>query len=318
MNHHIGIIVEPGGLGIKETNFGMVTLARSCKIPLAAFVPAPLTSATMDMLASYGVQQVIEIALARQDLFQNPDVLARALADAVKHYNITRVIGLSTAWGKNLLPRVAALMEAPLVMECLWVDIKKGIARTSQYSGKTMATIQLTGDILFFGVKPNVTAPEKSPVSAVRNIFDKTDLAPGHLRVIRVDDTLAEKSIGLQEADIIIAGGRGMKNKENFSILHECAKKLSAAVAASRVAVDSGWVPYSMQVGQTGEKVSPRVYIACGISGSIQHFAGMKMAGMVISINTDDSAAIVANSDYYAVADVLDVIPEISRLLNDT
>jgi electron transfer flavoprotein alpha subunit len=119
------------------------------------------------------------------------------------------------------------------------------------------------------------------------------------------------------EADVIIAGGRGMKNRDNFSILAQCAEKLKAAVGASRVAVDSGWVPYAMQVGQTGEKVNPRVYIACGISGSIQHFAGMKTSGMIIAVNTDEHAAIMANCDYYAVADALEVIPELTRLLEN-
>ena len=106
-----------------------------------------------------------------------------------------------------------------------------------------------------------------------------------------------------------------MKNGENFNLLFECAQKLNAAVGSSRVAVDSGWVPYAMQVGQTGEKVSPKVYIACGISGSIQHFAGMKTSGMVIAINPDKTAAIMSNCDYFAVADALEIIPEITKLL---
>jgi electron transfer flavoprotein alpha subunit len=123
--------------------------------------------------------------------------------------------------------------------------------------------------------------------------------------------------IVLTEADVILAGGRGMKNPDNFNVLFDCAKKINAAVAASRVAVDSGWVPYAMQVGQTGEKVSPKVYIACGISGSIQHFAGMKTSGMVIAVNTDENAAIVANADYFAIGDATEVITQMNNILNN-
>ena len=106
-----------------------------------------------------------------------------------------------------------------------------------------------------------------------------------------------------------------MENGENFSILRECAEHVGAAVGASRAAVDAGWVPHALQVGQTGATVSPKVYIACGISGSIQHFAGMKTSRMIIAINTDPDAAIVKKCDYYAVANLFDIIPEITGIL---
>ena len=114
---------------------------------------------------------------------------------------------------------------------------------------------------------------------------------------------------------MIISGGRGLKNSDNFSILFDCAQVIGAAVGASRVAVDAGWVPYTMQVGQTGKTVSPKVYIACGISGSVQHFAGMKTAGMIIAINQDLEAAITKKCDYFAVADLFEVVPLLTRQL---
>lgn len=106
-----------------------------------------------------------------------------------------------------------------------------------------------------------------------------------------------------------------MKNKDNFSLIIDCAEKLNAAPGASRVAVDEGWVPYAFQVGQTGEKVSPQAYIACGISGSIQHFAGMKTAKMIIAVNKDENAAIMANCDYQVPGDLFDILPEIMKQL---
>ena len=121
--------------------------------------------------------------------------------------------------------------------------------------------------------------------------------------------------IDLSEADVIISGGRGMENSENFGLLFECAETLGAAVGASRVAVDEGWVPHTMQVGQTGKTVSPRVYLACGISGSVQHFAGMKTAGTLIAINKDREAAIMKKCDYFAAADLFEIIPALTARL---
>ncbi|MCB2147679.1 MAG: electron transfer flavoprotein subunit alpha/FixB family protein [Deltaproteobacteria bacterium] len=119
----------------------------------------------------------------------------------------------------------------------------------------------------------------------------------------------------LAEADIIISGGRGLKRAENFKLLFDCARHMNASVGASRVAVDNGWVPYAMQVGQTGVKVNPKVYMAVGISGSVQHFAGMKTARMIIAINTDENAAIMANCDYFAVGDLFEILPELEKAL---
>jgi electron transfer flavoprotein alpha subunit len=108
-----------------------------------------------------------------------------------------------------------------------------------------------------------------------------------------------------------------MENSENFRILWQCAEQINAAVGASRVAVDAGWVPHAMQVGQTGATVSPKVYIACGISGSVQHFAGMKTSGLIIAINTDPEAAIIKRCDYFAVADLFEIIPLLTGMLRD-
>jgi electron transfer flavoprotein alpha subunit len=120
----------------------------------------------------------------------------------------------------------------------------------------------------------------------------------------------------LSEADVIVSGGRGMKNGENFNLLFDCAKSVGGtAVGASRVAVDEGWVPYAMQVGQTGTKVNPKVYIACGISGSVQHLAGMKTSGLIIAINIDANAAIIAHCDYYVIGDLFAILPALTRQL---
>ncbi len=313
---NIGIIIETDNGKIKEADFGMITLARTNETELFAFIMDADVEALKEDLQSFGITKIVDITLENEQQ-NNPAVRAEALTNAVKEFNINALFGLSTAMGKDLLPRIAAMLDAPLVMDCINVDLKQNFAKTSQYSGKTIATIKLVGDVLLFGVRPNVIEPVKAVTLAEILKFDCKKFVSSSLRVI--NDGGAEKSakINLTEADVIIAGGRGIQNKENFTILSQCAEKLNAVVGASRVAVDSGWVPYSMQVGQTGEKVSPKVYIACGISGSIQHFAGMKTSGMVIAINIDENAAIMSNCDYYVKADALSIIPELTKLLNN-
>jgi len=311
---NIGIIIEADNGKIKETNFGMITLAREKDTELFAFVMDADTESVKQGLGSFGITKIIDVLLAA-DQQGNPVVRAKAMVNAVEEFNIDALFGLSTAGGRDLLPRIAALLDAPLVMDCTSVELDKNLAKTSQYSGKTLATLKVTGDVLVFGVRPNAVEPVKAQVTAEIEKFDGTNLVSKGFRVIQTGEADESVKINLAEADVIIAGGRGMKNGENFTILSRCAEKLNAAVGASRVAVDSGWVPYSMQVGQTGEKVSPRVYIACGISGSVQHFTGMKTAGMVIAVNTDENAAIMSNCDYYVVADALEIIPALTKQL---
>ena len=316
MMKNIGVIIELDNGKIKEANFGMITLARVKGTELFAVVMDSDAEIVKEDLESFGITKIVEVCLPK-DRQNNPVVRAKAIIKIIKAYNIRAVFGLSTAMGKDLLPRIAALLGASLVMDCFSVDLEQNLVKTSRYSGKLIATIKLTGDVLVFGVRPNAVEPVKAQTSAriVKLKLDKSNLISKGFRVIKTSEVDESTTINLVEADVIISGGRGMKNGDNFTLLSKCAEKLNASVGASRVAVDSGWVPYSMQVGQTGEKVSPLVYIACGISGSVQHFAGMKTSGMIIAINTDENAAIMSNCDYYVKADALEIIPELTKLL---
>ena len=313
---NIGLLIETENGNLKAANLGMITLARVTDCHLTAFIAGVPVAAVKADLENYGITRIVELDLTADQL-QNPVILAKALVQAVDAFDLDVLLGLSTANGKDLLPRIAAFLDAPLVMDCVAVDFQQRTARTSQYSGKTLATIEVTGEVFVFGMRPNVVDPLPAPSAAEVVSFAGHNLEASGFKVLQTDRVDETAPVNLAEADVIISGGRGMGNGENFSILYQCAAQLNAAVGASRVAVDSGWVPYAMQVGQTGEKVSPRVYIACGISGSVQHFAGMKTAGMVIAVNTDEQAAIMSNCDYFAVADALEVIPELTKQLEN-
>ena len=320
----IGILIETDKNGIKETNAGPITLAKRSGGRLTAFLirredQPEFDGGSSSLLGRYGVDTVLDIVLpAAPEISDNPVVRAKAVVAAVQAHDIDTVMGLSGAGGRDLIPRVAALLDAPLVMDCMDADLENKMATTSQYSGKTLAKIQMTGECVVFGIRPNAVKPEENPSTPELVRMDADASVPENFKILPGQGAREEgdsDQVSLSEADIIISGGRGMKSGENFGLLFDCAQKMKAAVGASRVAVDNGWVPYAHQVGQTGEKVSPSVYIACGISGSIQHFAGMKTAGMIIAVNQDDKAAIVANSDYYVIGDLFEIIPELMRHL---
>ncbi len=316
MKTRIGILIELENGRIKPANMGVITLARSDSTKLYAIVPQEPDNQTTKDLETFGVEHIIYAPLSLNDC-HNPMMVSQIVLNILDTHKIHTLFGLSTSYGKNILPRIAARLDAPLIMDCVDVDLNAWTAKTSQYSGKTIATYKIDGPEKIFGIRSNTIEAQEFPVSAT--IYDEAISRPEStsLKVIKIGEQALDGKLPIADAEVIISGGRGVKNADNFSILFECADKLKAAVGSSRVPVDFGWVPYAMQVGITGEKVSPQVYIACGISGSVQHFAGMKTSGMVIAVNTDENAAMVANSDYFAIADAIEVITEINNILDN-
>jgi electron transfer flavoprotein alpha subunit len=310
----VAILIETKNGEIKKANYGVITAARGDDHELFAFLMDGSGADHQSALEAYGIHKVVEIASEQGPFPWNPVIWSKAIMDAMAHFGIEILLGLTSAGGKELLPRIAARLDAPLVMDCVSVNLAANTVKKSQYSGKTVALIKTYGKHHIYGLRPNAVAAQTEPGrAAVVRYHAHADSRALTVKEIRSDGA---GGIELTEADVIISGGRGMENSENFGILRECAGQIGAAVGASRVAVDAGWVPHSMQVGQTGATVSPKVYIACGISGSVQHFAGMKTAGLIIAINTDPEAAITQRCDYFAVADLFDVIPQLTRKLD--
>ncbi|WP_319521306.1 electron transfer flavoprotein subunit alpha/FixB family protein [uncultured Desulfosarcina sp.] len=308
----IGLLVEFKDGKVKEAVFGMAAAAYGAGRQLIALVvDAPAAEAKVSLEAC-GVARIVDIRTGATGW--NPVVQAEALTAAIQQFDITDLIGLTSLTGRELLPRIAARLDAPLIMDCIAIDLQGRRVQTTQYSGKTIAAIALTGDRFIYGLRANVVPPQKNPTQAEVVEFS---FEPEQGAAYQVIETRSDGGSGpqLAESDVIFSGGRGMKNGENFKLLFDCARHIDAAVGASRVAVDNGWVPYAMQVGQTGVKVNPKVYLAFGISGSVQHYAGMKSAGTIIAINSDENAAIMANCDYYAAGDLFDILPELEKAL---
>ena len=312
----IGLLIETNADGVKPALNGVITAARGPEQELYGLVFDGKGAAYRDELQDYGIHKIVNVQSAEGRLSWNPDNWAKAIVQVMEQLGINILFGLTTSQTKDVFPRIAAMLDAPLLLDCIGVDLETLTVEKSQFSGRTIATFKLRGTHYLFGIRPNVIAAHPAPVTA-EVLSLQTQIGDESLMV----ETVKKDSAGtmdLSEAQIIIAGGRGMQNGENYRILHECADVLGAAVGASRVAVDAGWVPHSMQVGQTGTTVSPNLYIACGISGSVQHFAGMKTSGVLVAINTDPQAAMMQHCDYGIVGDLFDIVPLLTRWLKTT
>ena len=256
-----------------------------------------------------GVSNVLiadDAAYAHQ-LAENLADLVLSLAD-----NYSHIVASATTTGKNFMPRVAALLDVAQISEIIDV-IDADTFKRPIYAGNAIATVKSLDSKKVITVRASSfdIAQEQAPV-AVTSVAGKGSV--GLSEFVSEEQTESERP-ELTAAPVVISGGRGMQNGENFALLNGIADKLGAAIGASRAAVDAGFVPNDMQVGQTGKIVAPDLYIAVGISGAIQHLAGMKDSKVIVAINKDPDAPIFQVADYGLVADLFDVLPELETAL---
>ncbi|MBZ9558507.1 MULTISPECIES: FAD-binding protein [unclassified Modicisalibacter] len=257
-----------------------------------------------------GVARVVQVDDARyaHGLAEPLSELLVAMADGVSH-----VVAPATTAGKNVLPRVAALLDVMVVSDITDVVCADTFVRPV-YAGNALQTVQSIDDIKVISVR--TTAFEAAANGAEAAVESRS--AAGEDRGLSrwVEDQVDKSDRpDLTSARVVVSGGRGVGSRENFAVLDELAGKLGAAVGASRAAVDAGFAPNDWQVGQTGKVVAPELYIACGISGAIQHLAGMKDSKIIVAINKDEEAPIFQVADYGLVGDLFDVVPELAAKL---
>ncbi len=313
----IGVFIETDKDEIKKTNFGPITAARDGgKNEVVALLLGVDADSVKDILAEYGAQKIVQVTVDGADLSSSPDLQARALADVIQHFALDGLIGLASAKGRDVFARLSALLNVTLASDCVGINFDDKTVRKSHFSGKTIATIKLKSDLLLCALRPNVIEAEKAPTDAQVENYTANAQDPGLVNLLEVTKGDTSK-MDLTEADVIITGGRPIDAAENYKMLEECAELLGAAVGASRAAVDAGFAPHSMQVGQTGKTVSPRLYIGCGLSGSVQHFAGMKTSKVIVAINTDKDAPIFQKCDYGIIADMFEVVPVLTEVLRE-
>jgi electron transfer flavoprotein alpha subunit len=269
-----------------------------------------------DGLGDWGADKVITVSHAALENYV-PGAYASALAQVIEDASPDVVLGSASGLGKDLLPRVSALLETGLAADV--VDLREGDdgieAVRPLYAGKCLVVANISSEPKMFSIRPNSFTIEEIEAGdgEVEEFEAELDDDFGY-EVVEVTKSGGDRP-DLTEADRIISGGRSLKSAENFEIFEGVADLLGAAVGASRAAVDAGYAPHSMQVGQTGKTVNPSLYVACGISGAIQHLAGMRTSRVIVAINKDRDAPIFQHSTYGIVADLFEAVPMLTEEL---
>jgi electron transfer flavoprotein alpha subunit len=244
---------------------------------------------------------------------------AKLIAHAALQENAEIVMLSASQMGKDLAPRVAVKLNAGLASDCIALRVENSevVATRPVYAGKALTDVKVKTPVKVFTLRPNVFTASASGAAAP---VEKRDPVLGEKDIgsVVTDLKVASGRPDVTEADVIVSGGRGMKGPEQFHLIEELADVLGAGVGASRAVVDAGWRPHDEQVGQTGKTVSPTLYIACGISGAVQHLAGMSSSKYIVAINKDKDAPIFQVADYGIIGDVFDVLPELTVQLKKT
>jgi electron transfer flavoprotein alpha subunit len=282
---------------------------------VALVIGGPAVKAAAASLGKQGAGKVLVAAADWLDHF-NGDAYARIAADVVKAEKPDAVFLAATLDGKDVAPRLAAHLDAGYAPDVTRVELDGGALKLVRpvYAGKAFATVSLTTPVKVVSIRPNsypLLDAEKAdaPVSDVALSLTADQVRS---KVTGVEAAKGDK-VDLTEAEIIVSGGRGLKGPENFPLLETFAGELGATVGASRAVVDAGWRPHSDQVGQTGKTVSPNLYFAVGISGAIQHLAGMSTSKVIVAINKDPDAPIFKVANYGIVGDLFEVVPAMTE-----
>lgn len=305
------IVAEHDNSSVKSATLNVVTAAKAIGGEVTVLVAGENCSAAADAAAKIaGVDKVLvaDNAAYAHQLAENVSLLVAELAKSYSY-----VLAASTSNGKNTTPRVAALLDVAQISDIISVESADTFKRPI-YAGNVIATVQSIDPIKVITVRGTAfdAAPQEGGSAAVEAVSIAHDAG---LSSFVGEEVAVSDRPELTAAKVVISGGRGMQNGENFKMLEAIADKLGAAVGASRAAVDAGFVPNDMQVGQTGKIVAPDLYVAVGISGAIQHLAGMKDSKVIVAINKDEEAPIFSVADYGLVADLFQALPELEKAL---
>lgn len=300
---------------LKRSSQELLQFAAQSGRPLVALALGSQAAAAIQELGQHGAQEVFLCKDTAYDAY-NPELFATALSEAIQKSSATLVLGSASSAGKDLFPRVAARLQAGVVSDGVEITLSGDDVKVKKplYAGKAFATAEFQNSalkmVLMRANQLPVAGADSSKSATVTEIsFTKPSLKTIVKEVVKG----ASGKLDLTEANIIVSGGRGLKEAANFKMIQDLADVLGATVGASRAVVDAGWVSHSMQVGQTGKTVAPTLYIAVGISGAIQHLAGMTGSKVIVAINNDPNAPIFQKATYGIVGDAFEVVPKLTE-----
>jgi electron transfer flavoprotein alpha subunit len=310
----LGILEQREGK-LKKTAFEVVTTVKRISEELNA--PAEVLVIGNDIenmqeIAGYGVSKVV--------YFKHPELAdysasaySKIISDYVPESGTDILVFAHSSLGVDLAPRVAVKLNAGILTDCTEIAADETGIRIVRpvYAGKALLEARLNSTIKIFTIRPNVFKPVK--VDGINLEVAERSAENPDLSTRTTSYKKSEGKLDVAEADIIVSGGRGLKGPENFHLVENLASELGAAVGASRAVVDAGWRPHREQVGQTGKTVSPSLYIACGISGAIQHLAGMSSSKYIVAINKDKDAPIFSVADYGIAGDIFEILPVLTE-----
>ncbi|MFW6245573.1 MAG: FAD-binding protein [Fibrobacterota bacterium] len=323
----VAVFIEQHEGTVAGVSYEMLGEGRKLADQLGENLVAVLLGSEMDQVASelvkYGADKVVYYDSPELKNFRD-DTYAQLVCEFVDNEKPSILLAGATAIGRSFVPKVAARVWGGLTADCTKLEIdterKLLLGTRPAFGGNLMATIiaphhrPQIATVRHKVMKPAVKDESRSGEVMVHKV--ESSKIVERTKIIDIVKEL-ESTVNITEADIIVSGGRGMGKPENFALIRELAEVLGGAVGASRAAVDSGWIPYSHQVGQTGKTVCPKLYIACGISGSVQHMAGMQSSDFIIAINKDPDADIFQIANLGIVGDALEVLPELTKAFQE-
>jgi len=307
----IVVFVEHSGGTARRASLECLGAAHATGSEIVAVLTGPGAAECAATLGAAGASKAV--AFTGSDDF-SPDTTAKDIAEVVREQNAKGFLAAASSTGKDVAPRVAAHCDAVLFSDCTTLRAEgDSFAVTRPWlAGKAIATCSSTASVFCATTRPNVFAPAEAGGTA--EVMEKAASTGGKTTVLSIESK-PEGQLDVQEAPVVIAGGRGMKDAESFAILEALAAAFGgrAAIGASRAVVDAGWRPHAEQVGQTGKVVAPQLYIAVGISGAIQHLAGMRTSGTIVAINKDADAPIFKVADFGIVGDAFEIVPALTE-----
>jgi electron transfer flavoprotein alpha subunit len=309
MMANILVFVEQRNSEVRKASLQALSEAKRQGGAVSAVLPGSGIGDAAAGLGAWGADKIYVADDPNLELYSS-DGYAEVVLKAIEQAQPSAIFFSGTAMGRDLAPTVAARLGVGAIPDAvgLTLDGETFSVRRPVYSGKAVATVDTAGKTpQVIGLRPNIFAAEES--SGLGEVIALDGLSLSIRAVVKELLEAAGGELDVAEADVIVSGGRGIKGPENFALIKSLADALGGAVGASRAAVDAGWIEHSHQVGQTGKVVSPSLYVAAGISGAIQHLAGMSSSKVIVAINKDPDAPIFKVADYGIVGDLFDVIP---------